>query len=142
MRVVVSSDAAGMPLKEFIKGVLVGDGHEVVDLAIEPAGDLVDSAVALARDLLEHEGSLGFAFDEYGTGSFMAAARVKGMVAAAISDERSAYMTREHNDARMVCLGSGVVGERVAASIAREFLRARYAAGRHQVRVDMLNEMA
>lgn len=75
-------------------------------------------------------------------GSYLAATRVKGMVAANISDERSAYMTREHNNARMVCMGSGVVGPEVAKKIAREFLKADYAAGRHQIRVDMLNKMA
>ena len=67
---------------------------------------------------------------------------VKGMVAANISDERSAYMTREHNNSRIVCRGSAVVGSEVAKKIAREFLKADYAAGRHQVRVDMLNKMA
>ena len=51
-------------------------------------------------------------------------------------------MTREHNGSRMVTLGPGVVGTEVAKKIAREFLRAQYAGGRHQIRVDMLNKMA
>lgn len=142
MRVVLASDTAGMPLKQLIAQTLREDGHEVVDLSETPAPDFIDAATAAAHDLLEHEGSLGFAFDAYGVGSYMAATRVKGMVAANISDERSAYMTREHNNARLVCLGSQVVGAEVAKRIAREFLRADYAAGRHQVRVDMLNKMA
>lgn len=142
MRVVIGSDAQGMPLKETVKEALVADGHEVVDLSPEPAADFVDSAVAVAEDLNAHEGSLGFAFDAYGVGSYMAATRVKGMVAANISDERSAYMTREHNNSRMICMGPNVVGTEVAKKIAREFLAATYAAGRHQVRVDMLNKMA
>ena len=142
MRVVIASDAEGMSLKDVIKDTLVGDGHEVVDLTPEPAPDFIDSAVAVAHDLLEHEDSLGFAFDGYGVGSYMAATRVKGMVAANISDERSAYMTREHNNARMICMGPKVVGDEVAKKIAREFLAADYAGGRHQIRVDMLNKMA
>lgn len=142
MRVVLASDAAGMPLKRLIAETLLEDGHGVVDLSETPAPDFIDAATAAAHDLLEHEGSLGFAFDAYGVGSYMAATRVKGMVAANISDERSAYMTREHNNARLVCLGSQVVGAEVAKRIARELLRADYAAGRHQVRVDMLNKMA
>lgn len=142
MRVVLASDTAGMPLKQLIAQTLREDGHEVVDLSETPAPDFIDAATAAACNLLEHEGSLGFAFDAYGVGSYMAATRVKGMVAANISDERSAYMTREHNNARLVCLGSQVVGAEVAKRIAREFLRADYAAGRHQVRVDMLNKMA
>lgn len=142
MRVVIASDAKGMPLKEVVKETLLADGHEVVDLSETPAADFVDSACAVAADLLENEGSQGLCFDEYGVGSYLAATRVKGMVAANISDERSAYMTREHNNARMVCMGSGVVGPEVAKKIALEFLKADYAAGRHQIRVDMLNKMA
>ena len=142
MRVVISSDTEGMPLKETVKQALIADGYEVVDYAEVPAADCIDSALAVAHDLLEHEDSLGFAFDGYGVGNYMAATRVKGMVAANISDERSAYMTREHNNARMICMGPNVVGTEVAKKIAREFLAADYAGGRHQIRVDMLNKMA
>ena len=132
MRVVIASDADGMSMKESIKEMLIADGHEVVDY----------SATAVAKDLLEHKDSQGFAFDKYGVGSYMAAVKIKGMVVANISDERSAYMTREHNGSRMVTMGPGVVGTEVAKKIAREFLRAQYAGGRHQIRVDMLNKMA
>lgn len=142
MRVVLGSDAAGMELKELVAAHLVELGHEVVDLSPEPAADFVDSATAVAHDLLEHDGSQGFAFDGYGVGSYMAATRMKGIVAANISDERSAYMTREHNNARMVCMGPKVVGPELALRIVDEFLAADYAAGRHQIRVDMLNKMA
>ena len=142
MRVVLGSDAAGMELKELVAAHLVELGHEVVDLSPEPAADFVDSATAVAHELLEHDGFQGFAFDGYGVGSYMAATRVKGMVAANISDERSAYMTREHNNARMVCMGPKVVGPELALRIVDEFLAADYAAGRHQIRVDMLNKMA
>ena len=132
MRVVIASDADGMSMKESIKEMLIADGH----------ADFVDSATAVAKDLLEHKDSQGFAFDKYGVGSYMAAVKIKGMVVANISDERSAYMTREHNGSRMVTMGPGVVGTEVAKKIAREFLRAQYAGGRHQIRVDMLNKMA
>ena len=96
MRVVIASDADGMSMKESIKEMLIADGHEVVDYSETPAADFVDSATAVAKDLLEHKDSQGFAFDKYGVGSYMAAVKIKGMVVANISDERSAYMTREH----------------------------------------------
>ena len=144
MRVVMGADAAGMPLKDSVKAALAADGHEIVDLAPDgaPALDFVEAAVGVAAELLAHAGALGFCFDAYGVGGSLAATRVGGMVAANISDERSAYMTREHNDARMVCMGAEVTGPAVACRIAREFLSARYAGGRHQVRVDMLGRMA
>ena len=142
MRVVIGSDAEGLSLKNIVKDALVEGGHEVVDLSAEPAADFVDSALAVAQDVKANEGSLGFCFDGFGVGSYMVCTRVKGMVCANISDERSAYMTREHNNSRIVCMGPNVVGPEVAKKIAREFLAADYAAGRHQVRVDMLDEMA
>ena len=105
MRVVIASDADGMSMKESIKEMLIADGHEVVDYSETPAADFVDSATAVAKDLLEHKDSQGFAFDKYGVGSYMAAVKIKGMVVANISDERSAYMTREHNGSRMGTMG-------------------------------------
>ena len=142
MRIVIGSDAEGMPLKETVKAYLVELGYEVVDKSEEPAADLVDSTLAVASDLLENPDSLGFAFDRYGDGSYIAACKVKGMVACECSDERSAFMTRQHNNARLITMGSAVVGDEIARGIVREFLSEPYAGGRHQIRVDMLNKMA
>lgn len=142
MRVVIGSDQEGMALKEFIKENLSKEGHEVVDKSEEAAKDFVESTLAIAQDLLQNEDSLGIAIDGYGAGSFMTAVKVKGMVAAEVSDERTAYMTREHNNSRMITLGSKIVGSELALNIAKEFLAADYDGGRHQVRVDMLNKMA
>jgi galactose-6-phosphate isomerase len=50
-------------------------------------------------------------------------------------------MTRGHNNASMITLGSGVVGERVAEGCAVAFIENEYEGGRHQVRVDMLDRM-
>lgn len=142
MRIVIGSDAEGTPLKETVKAYLIELGHEVVDKSEEPAADFVDSTLAVAHDLLENPDSLGFAFDLYGDGSYMAACKVKGMVACECSDERSAFMTRQHNNARLITMGSAVVGDAIARGIVREFLSEPYAGGRHQIRVDMLNKMA
>lgn len=142
MRVVIGSDAQGMALKEIIKDSLLSEGYEVVDKSEQASADFVDSTLSIAHDLLSHPDSLGVAFDGFGAGSFMVATKVKGMVAAEVSDERSAYMTREHNNARMITLGSEIVGPGLAKKIVHEFLAADYDGGRHQVRVDMLNKMA
>jgi len=63
------------------------------------------------------------------------------MIAAEVSEERSAYMTREHNNSRMITIGSEIVGEQLAINIVQEFINAKYDGGRHQIRVDMLNKM-
>ena len=63
------------------------------------------------------------------------------MVAAEVSDERSAYMTRGHNNSRMITMGAQLVGDELAKNIAKGFVHGKYDGGRHQIRVDMLNKM-
>lgn len=66
---------------------------------------------------------------------------MKGMIAANVSDERTAYMTRSHNNSRIITMGYKIVGEELAKNISKEFVLGKYDAGRHQIRVDMLNKM-
>ncbi|AYW47738.1 galactose-6-phosphate isomerase subunit LacA [Tetragenococcus osmophilus] len=142
MKVVIGADKAGMGLKEYIKSYLLEEGYEVVDKSEQASVDFVESALAVSQELLKNEENLGIAIDAYGAGSFMAATKVKGIIAAEVSDERSAFMTREHNNCRLITLGSEITGRTLAKKIVSEFLNASYDGGRHQVRVDMLNKMA
>lgn len=84
---------------------------------------------------------MGIVIDAYGVGSFMVATKIKGMVAAEVSDERSAYMTRGHNNSRIITLGSEISAPGIAKNIVKGFVEGEYDGGRHQVRVDMLNKM-
>ena len=52
----------------------------------------------------------------------MVATKIKGMVAAEVSDERSAYMTRGHNNSRMITMGAQLVGDELAKNIAKGFV--------------------
>ena len=63
------------------------------------------------------------------------------MIAAEASDERSALMTKRHNGARILVMGSDIVGKELAKSCLRSFLSHGYDGGRHQIRIDMLNKM-
>jgi len=89
----------------------------------------------------KEEQNLGIVIDAYGAGPFMVATKIKGMVAAEVSDERSAYMTRGHNNSRMITMGAQLVGDELAKNIAKGFVNGKYDGGRHQIRVDMLNKM-
>lgn len=140
MKVVIGSDSEGMVLKEWLKMKLTQSGVEIEDKSIS-SGDFVDVTLAVVKSLKRDKNSLGIVIDGFGVGSFMVAAKVKGMIAAEVSDERSAYMTREHNDARLITLGANIVGQELALAIVNAFLNAPYRGGRHQIRVDMLNEM-
>ena len=142
MRVVIGADKEGMELKNMTKCYLLENNFEVIDKSEEASEDFVESTVAITKDVLENKGSLGIAFDGYGAGSFMVATKIKGIIAAEVSDERSAYMTREHNNSSIITIGSKIVGSELALNIVKEFLEASYDGGRHQIRVDMLNKMA
>ena len=139
MKVILGADEKGKELKDYIKDYLIENGYDVLDKT--EGKDFIDTTCAVAHEVLDVENSLGVVFDEYGDGSFMVATKIKGIVAAEVSDERSAYMTRGHNNSRMITIGAKIVGKELAKNIVKEFLKAKYDGGRHQIRVDMLNKM-
>lgn len=140
MVVVIGADAHGTQLKEVVKDYLISLGKEVVDVSLAEK-DFVDNTLAVAAKVNENDENLGIVIDAYGVGPFVVATKIKGMIAAAVSDERSAYMTRGHNNSRMITMGSEIVGCELAKQIAKGFVDGHYDGGRHQIRVDMLNKM-
>ena len=141
MSIVLGADKAGFELKELLKKVIKEEGFEVIDLSETPAADFVEAALAVSAAVLKDEDSTGIIIDQFGVGSYMAANKIKGMIAANVTDENSSKMTREHNGAKAITIGSGVVGKDLAVNLVKYYIHDDYAAGRHQVRVDMLNKM-
>jgi len=140
MKILIGSDPSGLKLKEHLKSYLERKGLLVIDKS-EQQMDFVTAADKVSKGILEGEGDRGILIDEYGAGSFMAANKHKGIICAEVSDEHSSYMTRSHNNTSIIALGAGIVGEKLAENIVDAYIGAQYAGGRHQVRVDMLNEM-
>lgn len=140
MKVIIGADKAGNELKEVIKNYLVEIGSDVVDVS-KVNYDFVDTTLTVAKNVLENDVNLGIIIDAYGVGPFMSATKIKGIIAAEVSDERSAYMTRRHNNARIITMGSEIVGPGIAKNIVKGFIEGDYDGGRHQIRVDMLNKM-
>lgn len=141
MTIIIGADEAGKQLKDVIKTFLEENGHTAVDVSAQKEMDFVDVTLAVAEEVNKNDDNLGIVIDAYGVGPFMAATKIKGMIAAEVSDERSAYMTRGHNNARMITIGSQIVGEGLARNIVKSFVEGTYDGGRHQIRVDMLNKM-
>lgn len=79
--------------------------------------------------------------DDYGIFPFMMTTKYEGIICAQLSDEHSALMTRDHNNSNVISLGAEVVGPAVIKSIVHRFITHKYAGGRHQIRIDMLNSM-
>lgn len=141
MKIIIGADEAGKELKDVIMTFLEESGYKTRDVSGNEEHDFVDVTLAVAEAVNENADNLGIVIDAYGVGSFMAATKIKGMIAAEVSDERSAYMTRGHNNARMITLGAQIVGDGLAKNIVKSFIEGNYDGGRHQIRVDMLNKM-
>ncbi|MBP2623328.1 galactose-6-phosphate isomerase subunit LacA [Streptococcus oricebi] len=140
MVVIIGADAHGKKLKDKVVAYLSSQKVAVLDVSQE-GSDFVDITLAVAKEVNQSSDNLGIVIDAYGAGPFMVATKIKGMIAAQVSDERSAYMTRGHNNARMMTMGSEIVGDELAKNIVKGFINGHYDGGRHQIRVDMLNKM-
>ena len=138
---VIGSDPAGKDLKEIIIQFLSENSYEVIDVTGNDPVDFVDASVAVVREVRKSDDCYGIIVDAFGAGPVMTVTRIKGVIAAEVSDERTAYMTRSHNNARIITIGSQITGPAMAKNIVKSFAEGSYDGGRHQVRVDMLNHM-
>lgn len=141
MTIIIGSDVDGKRLKDLIKTYLVEKNFDILDVTEGKELDFVDSTLAIAKEVQKNDDNLGIAIDAFGVGSFMTATKIKGMIAAEVSDERSAYMTRGHNNSKMITMGSEIVGDTLAKNVVKGFVNGHYDGRRHQIRVDMLNKM-
>lgn len=133
----VGSDHGGFQLKEAVREHLEAQGIEVKDYGVyeEKAVDYPDIAAAAAKGVTSGEVERALLFCGTGIGICMAANKVKGIRAAVCSDCFSAKLTREHNDANILCMGGRVVGAGLACMITDAYLNAEFQGGRHAQRV-------
>ena len=143
MNISIGSDHAGFQQKEHLRAYLEGKGHTVVDRGCfdEERVDYPDFAVPVARDVAEGRADRGVLVCGTGIGMSIAANKVRGIRAAALSDCFTAEATRKHNDANILCLGERTVGPGLALLLTDIFLKTEFEGGRHQTRVDMISEL-
>ena len=92
------------------------------------------------QKVLENKNSLGIAICGTGIGISIACNKVKGIRAGLCNESFSARMTRKHNNANVLCLGARVTGIELAKDIVKTFIEEDFEGGRHQKRIDMLEE--
>ncbi|WP_100489571.1 RpiB/LacA/LacB family sugar-phosphate isomerase [Sporolactobacillus pectinivorans] len=150
MKVIIGADKVNVQAKDDLVKDLKSEGYEILDVSKE-GQDFVDVAVAVARETLKETDNgqdksetapRGIVIDTWGSDAFMAANKLKYVICANVSDEHSARMTRRHNGALMITLGTAVVGPELLKNCAKAYLEAPFDAGRHMVRIDMVNKMA
>ena len=141
MTVVIGSDHGGFELKAKIAEHLKEKGYAVNDVGTYSQASCHYPAIAhkLCTELGKDPDALGILICGTGIGMSMAANKHHGIRAALCGDTYSARMTREHNNANVLCMGARVLGEGLAIDIADTFLSSSFLGGRHKTRVDMLS---
>lgn len=135
--VALGADHAGFELKEALKAWLIDQAGEVVDLGThspEPV-DYPDYAEAVAKAVADGKAERGVLVCGTGIGMAIAANKVPGVRAAVCGDLWAARMSREHNDANVLCLGGRLTGREVAIDILRMWLATPFGGGRHERRL-------
>ncbi len=141
--IAVGSDHAGYALKEQLAGELRDLGHEVLDLGAHSSErvDYPDFGAAVGRAVVGGDAELGLCVCGSGIGIAMAANKVPGVRAATVHDVTSARLTRQHNDANVICLGERLIEPEVASATLRAWLDAEFEGGRHTGRIDKLSDL-
>jgi ribose 5-phosphate isomerase B len=141
--VALGADHGGYELKEALRSYLEGEGYAVIDCGTDsPASvDYPDYAYAVAQHVSNGQAWRGIIVDGAGIGSSMAANKVPGVRAALCYDQATAMNSREHNDANVLTLGAGLIGENLAKQIVRTWLATAFGGGRHARRVNKIMDI-
>lgn len=143
-RVAIAADHGGYRTKQMLIAFLRDEaGIECDDLGThsEESVDYPDFAAAVANAVASGTSCRGIVVDGAGIGSAITANKVRGVRAAHCSNVVEARNAREHNDANVLSLGGRMIGDQLAKAITIVFLRTDFEGGRHQKRIDKINEL-
>ncbi len=142
--VYIGSDHAGFDFKNELKSFLDENKFDVTDLGCfsSDSVDYPDIAREVSEKVLEIDGSFGILICGTGIGMSMAANKLKGIRAAVVESEKVAEMTRRHNDANVLAMGSRIIGVEDMKKIALKFLNTDFEKGeeRHVRRVSKIEK--
>lgn len=143
MIIAVASDHGGFELKNKVREHLKERGIKVVDLGTDSA-ESVDYPVygkACAEAVASGKADLGVVCCGTGIGISIAANKVKGIRCGLCTSVEMAELTKKHNNANMIALGGRTTDPELALAIVDKWLDTDFEGGRHQRRVDMLDDM-
>lgn len=141
MKVGISNDHAAVELKFSVLRHLEEKGYEVINYGTDEheSYDYPLAGARLAKAVQNKEVDLGIAICGTGVGISIACNKHKGIRACCCSDTASARLTREHNNANIICFGARIIGAELANDIVDVFLNTPFSNGeRHQKRIDLI----
>lgn len=141
--IAIGCDHGGFELKEHIKKHLKEIGEEYTDYGTysEDSVDYPDCAAPVCKAVQEKSADKGILICGTGIGISIAANKHKGIRAALCSDVYSAKMTKQHNNANVICLGGRVTGRELAFMIVDAWLNAEFEGGRHEARIAKIHKI-
>lgn len=141
MRIALASDHAAVDLKAALADWARAQGHEVTDLGPETADrvDYPDYGYKLAAQIAAGNADFGVALCGSGIGISIAVNRNPACRCALVSDNLSARLSREHNDANVIAMGARLIGPDTAKDCLAAFLETKFEGGRHGGRVEKLS---
>jgi len=141
--IVIGSDHGGYNLKQVLIKALTDWGYAVEDQGPDclESCDYPLFAAKVVDRVKADDAVLGVLICGTGQGMTMTANRM-GVRAALCTNEFLARLAREHNDARILCLGERVTGQGVALAILRTFLDTEFEGKRHQRRIDLIDAVS
>jgi len=138
MKIAIACDHGGVALKRHLKQHIHA---EWLDLGANTTDsvDYPDYGYALAQAISDKQADFGIAICGSGIGISMACNRYNHVRAALCTDTTMARLSREHNNANIVCLGARLTGDLLAQEIIETFLDTEFDGGRHERRVNKLS---
>ncbi|MBQ9915100.1 MAG: ribose 5-phosphate isomerase B [Clostridia bacterium] len=141
--IVIGCDHGAFELKTVLIEHLKSLGKEVVDCGCydTKSVDYPDIAEKVCAEVNTGNYEFGILLCGTGIGISMAANKIDGIRCALLSNEFSARMTRQHNNANVIAMGGRVVGPELAKSIVNAYMSAEFEGGRHQARIDKIHAL-
>ena len=142
MKVGISNDHSAVELKNSVLKHLQEKGYEVINYGTDSTEsyDYPLAGSVLAKAIQNKEVDLGIAICGTGVGISIACNKHKGIRACCCSEATSARLTREHNDANIICFGARVVSTELANDIVDTFLTTPFSNGeRHKRRIAQIH---
>ncbi len=136
-KICISSDHAGYETKEFIKDLLIKSKISTVDLGpfLNKSVDYPDYAKKVSNRVSKRKSDIGILVCGSGTGMAISANKTKGIRAAVGYNSKSTQLSRQHNNANVLCLGSRLTKRKDIKKIIKIFLNTKFEGGRHKRRV-------
>jgi ribose 5-phosphate isomerase B len=136
-KICIASDHAGYDYKEFIKNHLVKNKISIIDLGPSEliSVDYPDFAKKVSNRIKSKKSDIGILVCGSGTGMAISANKIKGIRAAVCYNQSSTRLSRQHNNANIIALGSRLTKKNLILKMLTIFLNTKFDGGRHLRRV-------